>query len=72
MTGGRYFTLTEKQYTDLERDSIGLCTGCGAERDSCEPDAREYPCEACGEDAVYGVPELLVMGRIEIVGEGDE
>jgi predicted RNA-binding Zn-ribbon protein involved in translation (DUF1610 family) len=40
----------------------GFCTACGAERGGCEPDAREYPCENCGEDKVYGAEELLLCG----------
>ena len=39
-------------------DSIGFCIECGAEAWGCEPDARKYECEACGEKAVYGAEEL--------------
>lgn len=47
----------------IKRDEdLGFCTGCGAERGGCEPDAREYPCEECGEDKVYGAEELLLCG----------
>jgi hypothetical protein len=42
-------------------DYIGFCIKCGAERDRCEPDAREYECEECEEKAVYGAEELLIM-----------
>jgi len=41
-------------------ESIGFCTECGAERDGCEPDARNYPCESCGQHAVMGAEELLI------------
>lgn len=30
-------------------DSPGFCIACGAEADGCEPDARRYKCESCGE-----------------------
>lgn len=40
---------------------IGFCTKCGNEQDGCEPDARNYECEACGEKAVFGAEELLFM-----------
>lgn len=40
-------------------DNIGICIHCGAEQFGCEPDARRYPCEACGERKVYGAQELL-------------
>ena len=38
---------------------IGLCIACGTESYGVEPDARKYPCEECGENAVYGAQELL-------------
>lgn len=37
----------------------GFCTRCGLEHGGCEPDAREYKCEACGAAAVYGAEKLL-------------
>lgn len=42
-------------------DNPGFCTSCGAEQEGCEPDARRYKCESCGELAVYGAEELLLM-----------
>jgi hypothetical protein len=41
-------------------DNPGFCIACGEDADGCEPDAREYECEACGENAVYGADELLM------------
>ena len=38
---------------------IGFCKACGSEQGGCEPDARNYECESCGEIAVDGVEELL-------------
>jgi hypothetical protein len=47
----------------IERDDYtGFCTACGAEADSCEPDARNYKCESCGKREVFGAEELLIMG----------
>ena len=43
-------------------DNVGFCVACEAEADGCEPDAREYKCESCGEREVYGASELLMMG----------
>ena len=43
-------------------ENPGFCINCGEERDGCEPDARNYPCEACGENKVYGASELISMG----------
>ncbi len=46
----------------VEEDSnTGLCLACGAEHGGVEPDARRYPCEACGARRVYGAEELLLM-----------
>ena len=43
-------------------DCIGFCIACGNEQHGCEPDARKYKCEVCGELKVYGAEELLIMG----------
>lgn len=43
----------------LSLDNPGLCIACGADADGCEPDARRYECEACGEKHVYGAEELM-------------
>ena len=43
-------------------ENPGFCTCCGEEADGCEPDARDYVCELCGEPAVYGAAELIIMG----------
>ena len=42
-------------------DNPGICVFCGEEQDGCEPDARKYKCENCGENGVYGAEELLMM-----------
>ena len=41
--------------------NLGFCLNCGAEHDSCEPDARNYHCEECGENKVYGATEIVMM-----------
>ena len=40
-------------------DHIGICVSCGLDQSGCEPDARGYECEACGERKVFGAEELL-------------
>jgi hypothetical protein len=55
----RKFTLEQLQDADDKQE--GFCVECGAPRECCEPDAREYKCEACGELAVYGAQELIIM-----------
>ena len=42
-------------------DYIGICTACGEEQGGCEPDARNYECEICGEKKVFGAEELMFM-----------
>ncbi|CAM5656396.1 hypothetical protein MAUB1S_11416 [Mycolicibacterium aubagnense] len=41
-------------------DNPGFCLSCGFEQGGCEPDAREYECETCGELQVYGAEEILM------------
>lgn len=59
--------MSEARYLQYLDDDIGLCRYCGAERESCEPDAQRYPCPDCKRDGVYGVEELLARGEVEIV-----
>lgn len=70
MTTNTHPTITAARVEEAARrsmfgtDNPGLCTACGAEVDGCEPDARGYDCEACGEaGTVYGAEELLLAGR---------
>ena len=39
----------------------GFCIACGEDADGCEPDARNYVCDCCGESKVFGAEELLLM-----------
>ena len=45
----------------MECEYIGFCLACGNEQDGCEPDAQQYECDDCGERAVYGAEEILMM-----------
>ena len=49
----------ESQMFGLENP--GFCIACGADADGCEPDARNYECEICGENKVFGASELMLM-----------
>jgi len=40
---------------------VGFCIACGSEHDGVEPDARQYPCDACGRHKVYGAEEILMI-----------
>jgi hypothetical protein len=57
-------TITLEQYQQLDADMAGCCMACGHEQHGCEPDARRYKCEACGERQVYGPHEYLMMGLV--------
>jgi predicted RNA-binding Zn-ribbon protein involved in translation (DUF1610 family) len=58
--------VTEDEFAEL--DTVGCCVACGAEVLGVEPDARRYACEGCGEQMVYGVEELVLMGLVRIIG----
>lgn len=55
---------SETEYSELENDNFGLCLNCGADHYSCEPDAKRYHCEDCGENRVYGIASLAMNGRV--------
>lgn len=57
-------TITIEEYEEYDEAGIGVCIACGATRECCEPDARNYECEECGERKVFGAGELLFMGRV--------
>jgi hypothetical protein len=59
----RMFTL--EQVVAADDDQAGFCLACGFEQGGCEPDARRYACESCGEKQVYGASELVFMGRVQ-------
>lgn len=68
ITAERLYEAIARRATSL--DNPGFCNACGEEAFACEPDARGYECEACGERAVYGAEELLF--EITPFGERDD
>jgi len=54
--------VDDDTFASNSEDNMGFCTACAAEAYNVEPDAREYKCESCGENKVYGLEELLIMG----------
>ena len=56
----RKVTLKRIMAAIEEGNYIGFCKACGAEASGCEPDARNYTCEDCGEPSVFGAEELLM------------
>ncbi len=62
----RIFKLSEEEYRDRNESGLGMCSLCGADRDGyTEPDVDSYPCDECGENAVCGIEQLLLMGQVE-------
>lgn len=60
--------LSENEFRSNDSDYNGVCLACGKiATGSTEPDAREYQCEFCEENRVFGFQELLVMGKLKIV-----
>lgn len=66
---GKNTTKPKRKAITLERvidmasreDYEGICLACGEDAEGVEPDAREYTCESCGADRVYGAEELVFM-----------
>ena len=58
ITAERVMDAAERQTYGL--DNPGFCLACGNEQEGCEPDARNYVCEACGERQVFGASELMM------------
>lgn len=59
ITEDRVLDACERRMHSL--DNPGFCIACGEEAYDCEPDARMYTCEFCGENKVYGSEELAMM-----------
>jgi hypothetical protein len=60
--------VTPAQYEEAARDYLGWCCNCESfSTGCCEPDARRYECESCGERTVFGAEEALMSGMIELV-----
>jgi len=65
------YGVTQADYLECDDSNTGICLNCGEPREGCEPDARRYHCEACGQDKAYGLPEALMMGRLRITDTDD-
>lgn len=53
--------LAAAQESEFGLSNTGFCLACGEEQEGCEPDARKYRCENCGEHKVYGASEIVIM-----------
>ena len=62
--------MSSEEYLDHDDNMDGLCLNCLEWTDGgCEPDARYYECESCGQPKVHGAQEAMMMGMIEISEE---
>ena len=62
MSDNRIWPSEDELIEAIQADvMVGFCLACGFEQDGCEPDARNYRCEDCGERQVFGAEEILVM-----------
>ena len=53
---------TIEEIMEADNDLMGWCVKCqDFTTDSCEPDARRYTCDLCGESSVYGAMEIAMM-----------
>lgn len=60
--------MTEEEYRKHIDSSDGLCINCGEiTYGDTEPDAENYQCNECFENALTGIENALVSGYIEIV-----
>lgn len=59
--------MTEDEYLEATESNLGYCRCCkDFTNDSVEPDARNYECDVCGRNEVFGTEEALMMGLIEL------
>lgn len=42
-------------------DNPGFCLICGCYHEGIDPDAENYPCEACGAEQVFGADTMLLV-----------
>jgi hypothetical protein len=61
------FTVEELEQADDW--SEGFCLACRSPRECCEPDARAYKCDECGEHAVYGPHWIAICGLMSEAGQ---
>ena len=59
ITEDRVMAAVEDAMVSLENP--GFCLACGEDAYYCEPDARNYRCECCGEMQVFGAEEVMFM-----------
>jgi len=62
--------ITEDMYINLREEYSGICLSClSVTFDGVEPDACNYECFSCGKHQVYGIEELLLIDKIELIDD---
>ncbi|MCP4896283.1 MAG: hypothetical protein GY906_04845 [bacterium] len=61
---GEVESISLDLYHEMERENLGICLACGSEREMCEPDAENYPCECCDERQVAGSLHFIITDMI--------
>ena len=57
--------VSVEEYLEATESYLGFCTECGEfTTPCCEPDARRYRCEECGQYTVFGAEESVLTGLI--------
>lgn len=56
---------TIEEVTAAVDKNVGFCIMCGNEAHGVEPDARNYKCESCGAEQVFGAEQILIEGLTE-------
>lgn len=56
-------TFPFEELIEASENYEGFCLACRFRQSGCEPDARNYECEGCGEHQVFGAEELILVGR---------
>ena len=60
--------LTELDYLQESESGVAYCIECHEPAcDYLEPDTQNALCEHCGASEVFGLEQLLIMGRVFIV-----
>jgi predicted RNA-binding Zn-ribbon protein involved in translation (DUF1610 family) len=59
--------MTIEEVQDLMCNNEGICVSCGEVGQFAEPDARNYTCDACGENTVFGAEQAVVEMRVDVV-----
>jgi rubrerythrin len=60
------FECSTKEFAELKERNVGYCAICGTAHEGIEPDARNYKCDSCDAKQVFGLEELMIMGRVTV------